>query len=134
MADEEQDGLLAGVRVLVVEDEYYLADDIGRALDASGAAVVGPASTLEEAERLIAAGAFDRAVLDMNLRGDMAWTIADRLRERGIPFVVASGYSGATLPERLAGVAFIEKPFRVERLVELIARLADDRAGDGRTP
>lgn len=114
---------LAGVRVLVVEDEYYLADDLARALEKSGATVVGPVGTVAEAEGLIDQGEFDRAVLDMNLRGNMAFCIADRLQQAGIPFIIATGYDAGSLPDRLANLPRIEKPFHGDRLIGLLASL-----------
>ncbi|HEY0625812.1 MAG TPA: response regulator [Allosphingosinicella sp.] len=105
------------MRVLIVEDEYYLADDLAHALKKAGAEVLGPVGTLGDAERAVAAGSFDVAILDMNLRGDMAFPIADRLTEEGIPFVVATGYNSASLPERFAGVPRVEKPFDPQAVI-----------------
>src|SRR5262249_23741420 len=65
-------GPLSGRRVLVIEDEYFLADDIARALKDLGARVVGPVGELEEAASLVDADiAIDAAVVDINLRSDM---------------------------------------------------------------
>jgi CheY-like chemotaxis protein len=99
MGGEDND--LGALRILIVEDEYYVADDLARALEGLGATVLGPVATLVEAERLVEEGCFDCAVLDMNLRGEMAFPIADRLEAKGIPFVVASGYNSASLPRPL---------------------------------
>ena len=112
---------LRGIRVLVVEDEYYLADDVAQTLRARGAEVVGPVGTLEEASCALEEHRIDKAVLDMNLRGEMAFAIADRLEEAGVPFIIATGYSEETLPERLRGKPRLEKPFDPEALADLIA-------------
>jgi DNA-binding response OmpR family regulator len=117
----------AGARILVVEDEYYLADDLARAFQRGGAETVGPVATAAAADKLIAAGGIDYAVIDLNLRGNMAFTLADRLREAGIPFLIASGYTRESLPERFRGVPQIEKPCDAEQVLECIGALM--RAG-----
>ena len=114
---------LRGARILIVEDEYYLADDLASALRSAGAEIVGPAGTLEEAQAFVEGDGFDCAVVDMNLRGDMAFPIADRLREAGIPFLIATGYNEASLPERFADVPRVEKPSDTRTVVEAIPAL-----------
>jgi CheY-like chemotaxis protein len=79
--------------VLIVEDEYFLADDIEKALIALGAHVIGPIADLEEAIEQISRGGFDVAVLDINLHGRATYVIADRLEQATIPFMFATGYS-----------------------------------------
>src|SRR3712207_954447 len=91
---------LAGRRVLVVEDEYFIADDIARALRKLGAEVVGPLASRDEALDAFSSGqSIDAAVLDINLRGDAVYPVADALRGRKVPFVFATGYDPATIPE-----------------------------------
>ena len=119
---------LDGADVLIVEDEYYLADDLARTLGEAGATVIGPASSLAEAERMIAERHCDYAVLDMNLRGQMASSIADRLIAAHVPFVIATGYSGAALPAHLAGRPRIEKPFRPQQIVDALRALERPQA------
>ena len=114
---------LNGTRVLVVEDEYYLADDLSRLLLDAGAEVVGPVGTLADAEDEVRKGAFDCAVVDMNLRGDFAFTVAERLGAAGLPFVVATGYNRASLPDALKDVPRVEKPFSGRDIVEVLARI-----------
>lgn len=112
---------LVGMRILVVEDEYYLADDLAGALRARGAEVVGPVGTLADAVAALGSQRIDRAVLDVNLRGEMSFPLAERLEAAGIPYVIATGYSADTLPERFRDKPRLEKPFRPETLAELIA-------------
>jgi DNA-binding response OmpR family regulator len=108
------------MRILIVEDEYYLAADLAEALAARGAEVIGPVGTLDEALKVISAGGVDQAVLDVNLRGQMSFPIADRLEAEGIPYVIATGYSEGSLPERFRSKKRLEKPFRAERIAELL--------------
>ena len=76
---------LAGKRILIIEDEYFIASDIKRALTGVGAVAVGPAGTLESALAL-AEEDIDLALLDVNLEGEHSYPIANRLRDRAVPF------------------------------------------------
>src|SRR4051812_23340622 len=97
--------VLARRRVLLIEDEYFIADDMARAFRARGAEVVGPAATLDAAMQLVSKGdPLDGAVLDINLRGEMVYPVADALRDRGVPFIFSTGYDDVTIPSRYAGV------------------------------
>jgi DNA-binding response OmpR family regulator len=121
-----REGDLTGRQILIVEDEYYLAEDIAHALEAAGADVIGPVGTLDEAEAAVARGGFECAILDINLRGDMAFPIADRLEAAGIPFVIASGYNEGALPERFGATPRVEKPFDPAQLIATIPALLAD--------
>ena len=116
---------LNGRSVLVVEDEYYLADDLARALENAGAKVVGPVGTIEEAQETLDRGGFDSAVVDMNLRGRSGEPIATRLSAVGVPFLVTTGYGGSSLPENFKNLSVLQKPFgtceAVDRLAEIVA-------------
>ena len=111
---------LAGSRVLIVEDEYYLADDARSALCDTGAEVLGPVATVNEARTLIEAGsAIDAVLLDVNLRGEMAFDVADTLHSRGIPFAFVTGYDRAAIPDRFAGTARLQKPVDPQKLIDV---------------
>lgn len=114
---------LRGRRVLVVEDEYLLAEDACMELDRLGAVVMGPVPTVREALDLVAGTpAPDAAILDINLGGEMAFPVADALRARGIPFVFATGYDAEVIPEAYAAVPRIEKPLGLREVTEALAR------------
>jgi DNA-binding NtrC family response regulator len=114
---------LSGVRILLVEDEYYIADDLQRTLTAAGAEIVGPFPTLARASDAVDAEAFDCAVIDLNLQGESAVSIADRLTGLGKSFAIATGYGSSALPERLRQVPRIEKPFDPRALLQLVSEL-----------
>lgn len=118
-------GPLAGSRLLVVEDEYYLADDTRSVLSNVGVHVVGPMATLEEAEAFLRAGAaVDGVLLDLNLRGTLAFGMADALQSRGIPFAFMTGYDCAALPDRFAQVPKLQKPASSDELIRVATKLA----------
>jgi len=110
--------LLTGCRVLVLEDEYFLAADLEQDLKAHGASVVGPFSDLSEAKAQVANGGFDVAIIDIDLQGQPAFPIADELMARDIPFGFATGYGPEILPLRFRGVAHWEKPLRTQALIQ----------------
>lgn len=115
---------LAGLRILVVEDEVMIADDVADDLRERGASVLGPAASLEQAEALIEGGdRIDAAVLDVNLRGQMVYDLADRLIERGVPVVFATGYSQFVIPERFRSVPRCEKPLKTSDLEQALRRV-----------
>ena len=114
---------LTGCRILLVEDEYFIADDICRALKDCGAEVVGPASDLSEGLKLAQTRDLACAVLDINLHGESGFRIAEALNGREVPFVYCTGYEPSAVPLTLQGAAHLVKPIKIERLVALVARL-----------
>jgi ActR/RegA family two-component response regulator len=108
-------GSVTGKRVLVVEDDYFIAKALARSLRAGGADVLGPVATVADAMDLIDTEPLDGAVLDINLRdGDLVFPVADALTERAVPFIFASGYSSGAIPERYAGIVRCVKPVEAD--------------------
>src|SRR5258708_7516505 len=91
-------GSLSGRRILVIEDEYFLAEDIALALKALGANVMGPVGELDEAAQIVEGNvAIDAAVVDINLRDEMVFSLARVLRARMVPFIFTSGYDKTSI-------------------------------------
>lgn len=102
---------LSGRRVLVVEDEYFLADDIVQILKEMGARIVGPVGDLEEATNLVNGDiAIDAAVVDVNLRSELAFPLARILRARKVPFVFTTGYDCSSIEQEFQDIQLWEKP------------------------
>lgn len=98
-------------RVMIVEDEYLVAADLARFLDHLGAKVIGPFPTVGEALDYFHAGSMpDFAMLDVNLRGEMVFPVADCLIAAGVPLLFITGYDTGVLPLAYAGVPRLEKP------------------------
>lgn len=109
---------LLGCRVLVVEDEYLIADELRCELEGAGAEVVGPIGHLAPAMEIAGADeAIDAAVLDLNLGGAEVLPLADLLIGRGVPVVFATGYDAESLPSRFADVPTCGKPVSFLTLV-----------------
>jgi CheY-like chemotaxis protein len=114
---------LAGLRVLVVEDEMMVSMLIEDMLDDLGCKVVGPASRLDEALALAGEAELDCAVLDVNLGGQSIFPLADFLRAKGAPFAFATGYGDAGLREVDKGSPVLQKPFRETDLARVLGLL-----------
>lgn len=115
---------LAGLRVLVVEDEMMVSMLIEDMLGDLGCQVVGPAARLDEALTLAETADLDCAVLDVNLGGESTFPVADLLREKGAPFAFATGYGDAGLREIDRASPVLQKPFReidLRRVLETLA-------------
>lgn len=117
---------LRDYRILIVEDEYLLAEDLRHVLTKAGAIVAGMASTVKDALELIDAdGKLDAAVLDMNLGGSPVSPVADRLVELGVPFVLTTGYDASAIPPRFRSVVRCEKPFRPATVVRSVKQVIE---------
>ncbi len=115
---------LAGRRIFVVEDEYFLADDIGKAFRAMGAEIAGPVGDFEDALKVLHDGSvLDAAVLDVNIRSEMVFPIARELRARNVPFVFTTGYDKVTLGPEFQDVLLLEKPIDLPAMAQKLAGL-----------
>ncbi|MDA9496837.1 response regulator [Bradyrhizobium sp. CCBAU 11357] len=115
---------LRGRRIFVVEDEYFLADDIGKTFRALGAEIAGPVGHLEDAHKILHDGSvLDGAVLDVNIRSEMIFPIARELRARNVPFVFTTGYDKITLGPEFQDVPLLEKPIDLQAMARKLAGL-----------
>jgi CheY-like chemotaxis protein len=111
----------AHLRILVVEDQSLFANDMKRDLQKMGALVIGPATSVSTALRMLeAAPVVDGAILDIDLHDEASLAIADALREREIPFVCTTAEDPAVIPEPYQDVTRCEKPVNVRSMVEAI--------------
>ncbi|RXH42615.1 response regulator [Bradyrhizobium zhanjiangense] len=119
---------LTGRRILVVEDEYFLADDIGNALRKLGAEIAGPVGHIEDAVAMLHnGGVLDAAVLDVNIRTQMIFPIARELRARDVPFVFTTGYEKISIEPEFQDVPLWEKPIDIVAMARNLAGLVGDR-------
>ncbi|WP_343062270.1 PAS domain S-box protein [Hyphomicrobium methylovorum] len=116
-------GPLTGKRILVVDDEPLIAMDIIGNLMDEGCDVIGPAATVEKALDLISGTTIDAALLDANLAGDPVDSLADALRQRGVPFAFVSGYGRENLPEKFRDSELVRKPFQPRVLLDAVRKL-----------
>ncbi|MFO1081532.1 MAG: HWE histidine kinase domain-containing protein [Reyranellaceae bacterium] len=121
-AAERRPGL-AGLRILVVEDELLVSMLIEEILAGFGAEVVGPHVRLADGLAAARGEGFDGALLDINLAGESADPIADLLLARGVPFVFITGYQRESLDRRYANVPVLQKPIDAAALESVLLAL-----------
>ena len=118
---------LAGLHILVVEDEMLVLMEIQDMLADHGCEIVVAAATIEQAIALIAAQHFDAALLDLNLNGVRSYPVADALAARGVPFAFATGYGGSGLRDGDRERPLLVKPFGSASLETMLVGLLSDR-------
>lgn len=121
---------LRGFRILVLEDNFLVAEAIRTVLEQSGCVVIGPTPRVKDALMFLGQRKLDGALLDINLGGDYCFPVATALLERAIPFGFCSGYDNAAIvPASLRDVPFLPKPFEDRALVSFVSvHLAGGRA------
>ena len=119
---------LEGLCVLVVEDEFLLALELEALLEQRGCRVLGPVATIDRALAVLDHHRPAAAVLDVNLKGKRATPIAAVLQDRGVPFVLVTGYSDVQLNEpELKGQPRLEKPLNRQKLLRTLERAVQAR-------
>ena len=112
---------ISGRRVLVVEDDYFIAENLRRGLEERGTVVLGPVPTVGQAQHLLAsAEQIDGAVLDINLGQEMIFAVAGELLSRGVPLVFVTGYDRGSIPARYSHVTLCEKPVELETAIRAL--------------
>jgi two-component SAPR family response regulator len=111
---------LAGKRVLIVEDEALVAFMLECFLAEVGCIPVGPCNSVAKALEAVWTEAFDLAVLDVNLNGEMVYPVAYALAERHIPFLFVSGYGKSAIPPGRNDWKVCVKPFTIDDLAAML--------------
>lgn len=122
-----------GLRVLVAEDLYPIAAEIGNMLRELGHQPIGPMGSVATGLAVLEReGPPDAAVLDIDLRGEPVYALAAALRSRGVPIVFATGYGSDAIPVEWSEVPRVEKPFSIGELCDALVRVrttASSQAG-----
>ncbi|GLR48766.1 response regulator [Sphingomonas astaxanthinifaciens] len=105
-----------GRAILVVEDEPLIAMMLEDFLETLGHRIVASCDNLPDAIVQCREGEFDLAILDVNLKGELVWPAAEALKERGLPFVIASGGHVEPPPAVFADAPLLEKPYTIDRI------------------
>jgi CheY-like chemotaxis protein len=113
------DNSLAGLKILVVDDQFLIASLAEDTLLQAGAAAVVIATNHAEAHSALGAHSrFDAAVIDINLDGRPGFDLALVLVGRGVPLVFLTGYGeDAQVPPELRNIAVVAKPYTPDLLV-----------------
>lgn len=120
---------LAGLRILIAEDEFMLATELADAVEREGGEVAAMVASLQDAERS-ADQPIDGAILDVQLGRRMSFDLARRLKLRGVPLIFTTGFSEDVVPDDLRDVPFLVKPAATNDVVrQAAAAFASDRSG-----
>ncbi len=111
--------------VLIVEDEVIIAMDMQATLESLGWIVIGPTPTVKGAMLLIDQELPSLAILDMNLGRDLVTPVAEALKSRDVPFLVASACLDpvALGGDVFIGITNIGKPFNEQGVIAALATL-----------
>ncbi|MBV8193740.1 MAG: response regulator [Alphaproteobacteria bacterium] len=122
LLENETSHPLQSRKILIVEDEAPIALSLAAAVAHAGGTVVGPASTVAASFALMADHTLDGALLDIRLRGETSFPLADVLSVLGIPFVFVSGLSSALMPYTHRDRPLFDKPYDARDVIAVLAR------------
>jgi PAS domain S-box-containing protein len=108
--------VMAGNRLLLVEDEALTGMMMRDMLTELGFDVIGPFGRVADAMAAVRCEDFHAAVLDVNLDGEMVYSVADAVGARGVPFVFVTGYGVEGIDGRFAQVLVLQKPIERQML------------------
>jgi CheY-like chemotaxis protein len=113
-----------GRAILVVEDEPLIAMMLEDFLETLGHRIHASCDNLSDAIQHCQQGGFDLAILDVNLKGELIWPAASALKQRGVPFVIASGGHVEPPPAEFADAPLLEKPYTIDRIAPVLNKAA----------
>ena len=119
----QQKAPLQGRKILVVEDEATIALNLAKALQRAGAIVVGPVASVAAAHGAMADHRLDGALLDIRLRSETSFPLADVLAALGVPFVFVSGLSSALMPYAHRNRPRFDKPYQMADVIDTLVSL-----------
>jgi CheY-like chemotaxis protein len=117
---------VTGHRVLIVEDSPVVGPFTAEMLAELGCAVVGPAPNMATARELIENEAFDAALVDLHIRGERAFALCDLLANKGVPFILTSGYADWQMPDEWAARPRLQKPYKIGQVEQALRELFGD--------
>lgn len=115
------DRMLAGYRIVIIEDDYFQAQDCRELLEAAGATIIAISATFPDLPELLKDGPIDAVLIDINLGHGLSFDFARQLKLLEIPFVFLTGYDAAMLPDDLAGSSHLTKPADAARIKAALA-------------
>jgi CheY-like chemotaxis protein len=121
---------LADLRILVVEDEVFIACEIEQRLQRLGCEVVGPVGHLKQALELARTRTLDGALLDVNIKGGVVYPVAEELLARNVPVLLSTGYGPNTLPPAFRDLPYLRKPFGAGQLESMAQEAFTRRRGN----
>lgn len=111
---------LQDIEVLVLEDDYYLADDARQTLEDAGARVVGPFSDEMEAVSAADERKPNCALVDINLGAGPSFAAAKALLARGVPIILVTGYDEDSIPPEFGEAPRLQKPVELHKILRAV--------------
>lgn len=118
------EGSLSGHRIIILEDDFYQAQDCRQLLETAGAEVIAISATIPDLPALLEKGRVDAVLIDINLGHGLSFDFARELKAQAIPFVFLTGYDAAILPDDLAGSNYLTKPATPERIMAALVNVS----------
>ncbi|HEX4799950.1 MAG TPA: hypothetical protein VFU91_02105 [Sphingomicrobium sp.] len=112
--------VLAGRRILVIEDSPVVGPFTADVLQDLGCEVVGPAPNIAMARELIEGEGFDAALVDIHIRGERVFGLCEMLEAKGVPFILTSGYADWQMPDKLRDCPRLQKPYTIGQVREAL--------------
>ncbi len=112
-------------RILIVEDEPFIALTLEDMLDELGFGLAGTVSQVSDALEMIGREPVDCALLDVNLGAEKIDPVADLLAAKACPFIFTTGYGRSGIPNAHAGRPVLQKPFRMDDLADTLKATLD---------
>ncbi len=125
---------LGGKRVLIIEDEYLIAEDMRTAISALGAEVIGPFSDVGDARAFAISLDLDLALVDINVRDGRSFPLIDVLLEQEVPILLVTGYAREALPQQYQTIPILTKPAPEDTIASACTALLQKRSLLGSGP
>ena len=113
---DKRSGVTEPRSILIVEDEPLIAMMLEDFLESLGHRIAGSCESVPDALARVGEGGFDIAILDVNLKGERIWPVADRLIEMGVPYILATGGHIEPPPAAHANAPVLSKPFTIDAI------------------
>ena len=113
----------ANLRILIVEDEYLVAEEISETLRGIRINVVGPVGMIQEAYQAVQDTSLDCAVMDINIGEGASFPLIDVLIQRSVPVLLMTGYDQEELPMKYRSLPLVQKPLLRGELARALGRL-----------
>lgn len=114
-------------RILVVEDNYTIAEELADFVRTRGYAVGGMAGSVEQSLRLVTDRSFDGAIIDIDLSGRPSFPVCHALRSRGVPFLFLTGHSATRVPHEFDAAPYLLKPVQESALGSALDHIVSHR-------
>lgn len=121
---------MSGRRVLVVEDDYFIANEIQAWLTDIGCEVFGPFCDLREPVDMAHMQPLDAAVLDVNLSGQTVYPLASKLLYRHVPVLFVTGYGTESISPQFRAIPRLTKPIFARQLQQAVFDLVCQNASE----